>query len=200
MGQEKGMNFGKAWRILERRLREQGLWTTLQWAWGRGIPKVTGVPLFAYSRVTPQLYVGPQFNMHGRHALEREGITGVVNMRVEFDDAAHGLALERYCHLPTVDDDSPSPEHLQKGVDFIAGVVREGGKVYIHCKGGIGRAPTMAAAYLIGQGMNVEAAVALIKQARPFINLTPPQLEALQRYAAAAGSSPAASLPAQRKT
>ena len=27
----------------------------------------------------------------------------MVNMRVEYDDAAHGLALARYCHLPTVD-------------------------------------------------------------------------------------------------
>lgn len=191
------MKISKAWSILVGRLREQGLWTTLQWAWGRGLPKVTGVPLFAYSRITPQLYVGPQYNRRGRRALAREGITGVVNMRVEYDDAAHGLTLDRYCHLPTVDDDSPSAEHLQKGVDFIEEIVESGGKVYIHCKGGIGRAPTMAAAYLVSQGQPVEEALALIEATRPFINITPPQMAALQRYAAAvAGRSPASPPPA----
>jgi dual specificity MAP kinase phosphatase len=194
------MNIVKAWNILVRRVREQGLWTTVQWAWGRGIPKLTGVPLFAYSRITPQLYVGPQYGRRGRQALQEEGITGVVNMRVEYDDAAHGLALERYCHLPTVDDDSPSAEHLQKGVDFITGVVAEGGKVYIHCKGGIGRAPTMAAAYLVSQGMGLDDALATIKQARPFIHITSPQMAALRRYAAvAAVPAPAAPPPVRQE-
>ena len=175
----------KAWHILMRRLREQGLGVTLRWAWGRGIPKVTGVPLMSNSRITPQIYVGPQYNRHGKRALEREGVTGDVNMRVEFDDAAHGLALQHYCHLPTVDDDKPAIEHLQKGVDFIRQVVADGGKVYIHCKGGVRRAPTMAAAYFVSEGMSLTAALDLIKQARPFINITPPQMEALRRYEAA---------------
>jgi protein-tyrosine phosphatase len=175
----------KGWEILSRRLREQGLWVTLQWAVGRGVPKVTGVPMAYNSRVTPQVWVGPQFNAQGKKYLEAQGVTGSVNLRVEYDDAAHGLALEQYCYLPTVDDDCPSPEHFQRGVDFIRGVVQGGGQVYIHCKAGVGRAPTMAAAYFVAEGMSVEEAVALIKQTRPFITITPPQLEALHRYAAA---------------
>ena len=175
----------KAWAILTRRLREQGLWVTLQWAFGRGLPKLTGVPLAYNSRITPHLWVGPQFNARGKRYLERRGVTGSVNLRVEFDDAANGLALADYCYLPTVDDDSPSPDHFQKGVDFIRSVVKEGGQVYIHCKAGVGRAPTMAAAYLVAEGMSVDEAIALIKRTRPFITITPPQMEALHRYAAA---------------
>lgn len=172
----------KGWNILRYRLREQGLWVTLQWVWGRGIPKITGVPLLRYSRVTPQIYVGPQFNKLGKRALERAGITADVNLRVEFDDAAHGLALEHYCHLPTVDDAAPAVAHLQEGVDFIDAIVRQGGKVYIHCKAGVGRAPTMAAAYFLSQGMALDEAIALIKQARPFITITPPQMAGLRAY------------------
>jgi protein-tyrosine phosphatase len=175
----------KGWQILSRRLHEQGLWVTLQWAFGRGVPKVTGVPMAYNSRVTPQIWVGPQFNARGKEYLQAQGVNGSVNLRVEFDDAAHGLDLPHYCYLPTVDDDCPSPEHFQKGVDFIRQVVREGGQVYIHCKAGVGRAPTMAAAYFIAEGMTVEEAVALIKRTRPFITITPPQMEALLRYAAA---------------
>lgn len=176
--------FRKGWHILTRRLHEQGLWVTLQWAWGRGLSYVTGVPVLRFSRVTPQLYVGPQFNAAGKRALEREGITAVVNLRTEFDDAAHGLAFPHYCYLPTVDDDSPSTEHFQRGVDFIQAQIAAGGKVYIHCKAGVGRAPTLAAAYLIAQGNTLDGAIARIKQARPFIAITPPQMAALRIYAA----------------
>lgn len=175
----------KGWAILSRRLREQGLWVTLQWAFGRGLPKLTGVPMAYNSRVTPQLWVGPQFNVRGKRYLEGRGVTGVVNLRDEFDDAANGLALAHYCYLPTIDDECPSPEHFQKGVDFIRSVVEEGGQVYIHCKAGVGRAPTMAAAYLVAEGMRVDEAIALIKRTRPFITITPPQMESLHRYAAA---------------
>lgn len=175
----------KGWRILTRRLREQGLWVTLEWAWGRGLAYVTGVPVLRYSRVTPQLYVGPQFNAIGKRVLEREGITAVVNLRTEFDDAAHGLAFPHYCYLPTIDDDSPSVEHFQRGVDFVATQIAAGGKVYIHCKAGVGRAPTLAAAYFIAQGDSLDAAIARIKQTRPFITITPPQMAALRTYAAA---------------
>ena len=177
------MNVFKAWNILVRRVQDQGLGVTLQWALGRGIPKLTGVPLMSNSRITPQIYVGPQYNRRGKRALEQEGITGVVNMRVEFDDAAHGLTLAHYCHLPTVDDDQPAPAHLQQGVDFIQSVLDAGGKVYIHCKGGIGRAPTMAAAYFVSQGMTLEQALDLIQQTRPFIHITPPQMAGLHAYA-----------------
>ena len=175
----------KGWAILTRRLREQGLWVTLQWAFGRGLPKLTGVPLAYNSRITPHLWVGPQFNARGKRYLERRGVNGSVNLRVEFDDAANGLAFANYCYLPTVDDDCPSPEHFQKGVDFIRSVVQGGGQVYIHCKAGVGRAPTMAAAYLVAEGMSVDEAIALIKRTRPFITITPPQMEALHQYAAA---------------
>lgn len=175
----------KGWEILSRRLREQGLWVTLQWAFGRGLPKLSGVPLAYNSRITPQIWVGPQFNARGKRALEQQGVNGSVNLRVEYDDAAHDLALAHYCYLPTIDDDCPSPEHFQKGVDFIRSVVQEGGQVYIHCKAGVGRAPTMAAAWFVAEGMTVDEAIDLIKRTRPFIAITPPQLEALHRYAEA---------------
>ena len=82
----------KGLRILLDRLRTQGLRTTLVWVWGRGFPKLTGIPLVRYSQITPELYVGGQYGARGKRKLERLGVTGGVNMRIEFDDAAHGLA------------------------------------------------------------------------------------------------------------
>jgi hypothetical protein len=173
---------GKGFRIVTHRLRTQGLRTTLLWLYARGIPKLTGVPLRRYSAVTPAVYVGPQYGRRGKRVLETWGITGVVNLRIEFDDAAHGLALAEYCHLPTIDDAAISLDHLRQGVTFIERVVQAGGKVYIHCAGGVGRAPTMAAAYFISQGKTLDEALALIRAARPFINIMPPQMARLKEF------------------
>ena len=96
--------------------------------------------------------------------MERLGINASVNMRMEYDDAANNLNLDQYCHLPTVDDQAPSLEQLNRGVEFINRVVGQGGRVYIHCTGGIGRAPTMAAAYFISQGFTVKKAIGLIRR------------------------------------
>ncbi len=173
----------KGVRILTGRIRKQGLRTTLVWAYGRGGSKLTGVPILRYSQITPQLYVGPQFNQKGKRHLEQQGIHYDVNLRIEFDDAAHGLALAHYCYLPTVDDDAPTLEHLQQGAEFIEQAIESGGKVYVHCAGGVGRAPTAAAAYLIRQGLTPDEALDFIGKARPFINPVPAQIEQLRRFA-----------------
>lgn len=174
----------KGWRILSRRLREQGLKTTLVWIYGRGVPKLTGVPLLQFSRVTPQLFVGPQYGKRGKAYLESQGIDYDVNLRIEFDDAQYDLALKHYCYLPTIDDAAPSLEHLEEGAAFIQQAIEAGGKVYIHCAGGVGRAPTTAAAYLIKSGMTLDDALASIRKVRPFISIMPPQMEQLKRFEA----------------
>ena len=174
----------KAPSILWDRLRNQGLHTTLVWIYGRGVPKLTGVPLLRFSQITPQILVGGQYRKRGKRKLEALGVTGGVNLRSEFDDAARGLALAEYCHLPTVDDAAPTLEHLAAGAAFIERVTSNGGKVYIHCAGGVGRAPTMAAAYFISQGIALDEAIALIKRTRPFIRIMPPQMAQLKRFEA----------------
>lgn len=165
--------------ILARRLREQSLTTSFIWLYGRGLPMLTGKPILHLSRVTTQLYVGPQYRAKGLELLRQHGIHAVVNMRIEKDDAAFGLAPEHYCYLPTVDDTAPSREHFLQGIAFIDRIIHEGGKVYIHCGAGIGRAPSMAAAYLMATGLSLQDALALIKKVRPFIFITPPQMKAL---------------------
>ena len=169
-------------RILARRLRRQGLRTTLIWAYGRGVPYLTGTPILKYSRVTPLVYVGPQFRKSGRSMLQKKGFRNLVNMRIEFDDAEHGLELESYCHLPTVDDTAISMEHLSRGIESIRGAVDQGEKVYIHCSAGVGRAPTLALAYFISEGMTLADALSLVKRARPFIYIMPPQMELLRAF------------------
>ena len=122
---------GKGIRTVSVRLRTQGARTTALWAYARGIPKVTGVPLLEYSRVTESLYVGPQHRANGSRTLLRAGITHIVNMRIEFDDASNGLTLGDepqfgYCYLPTTDDEAISPSHITQGIGFISKAIESG--------------------------------------------------------------------------
>lgn len=163
------------------RLQQHGWQAALMWLGGQGLPRLTGVPLARFSRITPDIYVGPQISRAGKTQLEAWGITGSVNLRAEYDDAAHHLALPHYCYLPTIDRQAPTLAQVEQGLAFIQTVLAKGGKVYIHCESGVGRAPTLAAAYFIRQGLNRAAAIALIARARPFIDLTEAQRALLHR-------------------
>jgi protein-tyrosine phosphatase len=129
------------------------------------------------------MHVGGQYNRRGWPTLASRGITAVVNMRVEFDDNDAGIAPPRYLHLPTIDDHAPTLEHLQQGVSFINEEVANGGGVYIHCKSGVGRAATMAAAYFVSSGLTPNEAWDRIREFRPFVRPTPVQIEQLERFA-----------------
>lgn len=177
----------KGIRTISDRVRTQGIRTTVLWAYARGKPKITGVPLLKYSRVTDSIYVGPQHRVNGKHALERAGITHIINLRSEFDDRSYGLTIgeaqsDTYCYLPTIDDDPISAEDIETGIAFIGSAIENGGKVYIHCSAGVGRAPSMAAAFLISKGCGTEEALELIRQARPFIKPTAVQISALKLF------------------
>jgi protein-tyrosine phosphatase len=106
-------------------------------------------------------------------------------MRIEYDDNHAGIAPDAYLHLPTVDDTSPSLAHLRQGVDFITEEIARGGTVYVHCASGVGRAPALAAAYLVSTGIGPDEAWERIRAVRPFVRPTPSQVEQVRRFAIA---------------
>ncbi len=148
----------------------------------QGKRKLTGVPHWGLSRVTPQLYVGGQHqNWDG---MAQEGIVAVVNMReANFDDVAQGIGGSAHLHLPTRDNTPPTLDDLDQGADFIAQHIQQGSKVYVHCGVGVGRAPTMAAAYLIKyEHLAPSVALKKIRAVRPFIHLTSRQRHRLDEF------------------
>lgn len=169
--------------ILWSRFTRQGLRVSMLWAVDHAVRILTGAPIRSVSQVTPQLHVGGQYRRRGWARLAARGITAVVNLRTEFDDAAAGIAPQRYLYLPAVDDTPPTLEQLRQGADFIAEEVACGGGVYIHCGAGVGRAPTMAAAYLVGAGLTPDEAWARIRAVRPFIRIKPGQAAQIARFA-----------------
>ena len=169
--------------ILWSRLTRQGLRVTELWAADHLVRIITGAPIRSVSQITPQLHVGGQYRRRGWPRLAARGITAVVNLREEFDDNDAGIAPPHYLYLPAADDHPPTLEQLREGVTFINGEVAQGGGVYVHCGAGVGRAPTMAAAYLVSTGLTPDQAWASIRGVRPFIRLKPAQVAQVERLA-----------------
>jgi protein tyrosine phosphatase (PTP) superfamily phosphohydrolase (DUF442 family) len=144
---------------------------------------IAGIPQLRRSQITPNLFLGSQYTAFGLEKLRAMGITAIVNMRTHntYGDAAHeGI---KYLHLPTVDNTPPPLDVLLKGADFIDREIKNDGKVYVHCRQGLGRGPTMAIAYLIKTGMTYQQAYDLVRSVRVFINPRPGQIKRLKELA-----------------
>ncbi|MCL4248989.1 MAG: dual specificity protein phosphatase family protein [Anaerolineae bacterium] len=175
-------------RRLSNQLRTQGLYLTFLaaadklWRW------LTGQPVWRFSRITPSILLGGQPARGVWAKLSRAGVTGVINMRDEYDYHAElgSLPLD-YLYLPTVDNTAPTIEQLVSGTAFIEQQVERGGRVYIHCWEGLGRGPSMVAAYLVQQGKTPGEAWATIRAVRPFIRPNETQKQRLDEFAAYIG-------------
>ena len=129
--------------------------------------------------------------------LHSKGIVGVVNMCKEWagpqdEYAQYGIQQVR---LPTVDTVSPSTDDLERGVRFIGEILKKKkesglvtGKVYIHCKGGIGRAATMSLAWYVSKGHTIDEAFKLVKSKRSIISARVKTYKALQEFEKRRGS------------
>lgn len=170
---------------LWEQLRTRGPRLAFQEALDKISRSILGFSPVRYSRITPQIILGGQPAASALTDLARAGVTGVVNMRDEYDYESEldGLNLH-YLRLATIDNTPPSLEHLKQGVEFIRREIDAGGSVYIHCWGGLGRGPTMVAAYFVSQGMPSGDAWDKIRAIRPFIRPTQGQITQIQKFAA----------------
>lgn len=139
-----------------------------------------GIPTLKRSQITANLFLGSQYSLIGLQKLKALGVTAIVNMREHpvFQESQYqGF---HYLHLPTVDNTPPDLKVLIKGADFVDREIKAGGKVYIHCRQGLGRGPTMCLAYLISTGLTYNDAFSLVKKVRTFINPRPGQIARLK--------------------
>lgn len=144
----------------------------------------TGHPSRRYSEVLPQLWVGGQQFRRGVNDMRKKGITAVLNLRTRPNDAEMRRLAKNvdYLWLPTTDHTPPSIDDIQRGVDFIQNQIDNGGTVYVHCREGVGRAPTMTACYLVHSGMTPDAAWDTIRSRRPFVYPTAGQVAQVVSY------------------
>jgi len=141
---------------------------------------IMGMPTLKRCQITADLFLGSQYNLVGLRKMKSLGITAIINMREHSVYSEAQYEGFSYLHLPTVDNTPPDLALLIKGADFADREIKKGGKVYIHCRQGLGRGPTMTIAYLLSTGLTYDDAFMLIKKVRTFINPRPSQIKRLK--------------------
>lgn len=144
--------------------------------------------------ITPELALGPRFDADESRILVRQGVGAVIDVRSEASDdeaVLAGLGLH-FLHLPVDDHRPPTQEQLQEATQWALAEIAAGRRLYVHCRSGIGRSPTIATAILIAIGYSPGEAYQAVKRRRPWATLSDDQWEALERFAAERPQAPAA--------
>jgi protein-tyrosine phosphatase len=134
------------------------------------------------SRVTDQIYIGGWVSAREWQQLKELGVSINISLQKEVLDSFKDL--EGFLWLPVEDGTPPDLDQLILGAKFIDAAVEAGKKIYVHCHGGIGRAPVLCAAYLIYKGKKVEEALKMVIAARPAAGPNSSQRRALEDFAA----------------
>jgi protein-tyrosine phosphatase len=130
-------------------------------------------------RINDWLCVGGALPAQEYLRFQEAGITHVVDLPEEApsdQDALEALGIRRQ-HVPVPDRGPPSTAQLVEVAHWL-GNRDHGVSVYVHCKGGFGRAATMAVGLLDGNGLN--DAVDQVRSAHPEMRLNDEQLARLR--------------------
>jgi protein-tyrosine phosphatase len=92
------------------------------------------------------------------------GITHFIDLTSPADSVKSYQPLDGAVRInhPIADFGVPSPQQMQSILQSIQSALNQGGKVYLHCKAGIGRTGTVAATWLTEQDLGAEQALALL--------------------------------------
>jgi protein-tyrosine phosphatase len=143
--------------------------------------------VFDYSKITKHIIVGSDFCL-GRHCKMHKDEFEKLNVKVEINLAAEKKEkppddVSSYSWIPVVDGYAPTKEQFAVGTAIINGAVENRKNVYIHCKNGHGRSPTLVVAYLVKyKNKTISDAIELVKKKRPEIHIEKVQRSALIRF------------------
>ena len=96
--------------------------------------------------------------------LAQMGITHFIDLTTPSDSLKPYQPLGGAVRInhPITDFGVPSTTQMQVILQSMNQALQQGGKVYVHCRAGIGRTGTVAATWLTQQGLQADAALALL--------------------------------------
>lgn len=142
----------------------------------------------------PMPFVDPERRLAGGGALSEfndelpllhtSGIRAVVSLlNIPSDAAVYESAGFSFLCLPIPDGFPPTPEQAAEFVRFVSRQRAEGKAVAVHCEAGLGRTGTMAAVYLISQGLDAASAIRQVRSAESNAVETGQQIIFLEQFA-----------------
>jgi protein-tyrosine phosphatase len=141
-------------------------------------------PSLEVAWITPELALGPRFEKRQVGALARAGIGSVIDVRSEASDDEEALAKHdiRLCHLPVDDRRAPTQAQLEEATQWALKEIAAGRRIYVHCRSGIGRSPSLAIAILMAMGYPLPDAYDAVRRRRAWATLSAGQWEALEQF------------------
>ncbi|QQG45140.1 MAG: dual specificity protein phosphatase family protein [Candidatus Sungiibacteriota bacterium] len=137
-----------------------------------------------YSKITPYIYIGTNMLQYSHfERLKKLGISVDIDLEAGHIEKIPMRGLDTFLWLPTKDGHAPTHNQMAAGVAFLDQMVKHKKKVYVHCKNGHGRAPTLVIAYLAARGMMSKAAYEFVKKRRPVVHLNKEQMSAVEKFA-----------------
>lgn len=160
--------------------------TLKKWAGGGDVKAVVHSPAqtnLDFNYIADGIYIGTNqcCRTHFDEQLKGEGIQADMSLEENMVDMPFGVDF--YTWIPVKNQMAPTKDQLEFGVAVLDHLVRAKKKIYVHCKNGHGRAPTLVAAYFMKKGKTVDEAIGLIKKSRTQVHLNDMQLNALKQYA-----------------
>lgn len=143
---------------------------------------------FDYTEILDGLFIGSDLCQGGVCLLHAEqfkslGVSVELNLSKE-ENELPPKDIEIYVWLPVTDGYAPSQSQLAVGASVINEALLTGKKVYVHCKNGHGRSPTIVAAYLTRyKNYKLDEAIELIEEKRPETHMEEIQTKALRNFA-----------------
>jgi protein-tyrosine phosphatase len=143
---------------------------------------------FDYSKITDRIYIGSDFCKGGVCLIHGEEFKALnvgfeINLSRENNELPPKDMETGYLWLPVVDGYAPTQVQLNIGTAAIREMIKENKNVYVHCRNGHGRSPSLVAAYFMRyERMSFEDAQRLICEKRAEIHIEKVQKEALEEF------------------
>ncbi|KAI8388240.1 protein-tyrosine phosphatase-like protein [Radiomyces spectabilis] len=133
-------------------------------------------------QVLPQVWIGGYKAYESRSFLNKNRITRILSLG-HFKPL---YAPTEFVHeiIPIADNpESNIIQHFPKTFELIDTWIAQGQNILVHCLAGVSRSPTVVTAYLMKKRqLHPKAALAVIKQMRPFVNPNPGFMNQLRLY------------------
>ena len=135
-----------------------------------------------FNKINNYIYLGNNMccQTHFLQKLIKKGV--VADISVEYERLDEPKGAKYFLWLPTRDHTALSQDHLKLGTDAMKSLIKNKKKMYVHCKNGHGRSPTLVVAYFITTGMTTEQAIRFVKSKRPVTHISLLPLKALKRF------------------
>ena len=131
---------------------------------------------FNYNQITDLIYIGNNqcCVLILNELLKKENIYADLSLEEESLDMPYGVGA--YLWIPIDDHHVPDQIHFDITYNFIESLIIQNKKVYVHCKNGHGRAPSIVINYLMKKNsLSFEQAFKVVKSKRPVMHLSPEQ-------------------------